>query len=306
MKKLLLFPGQGAQFVGMGSDICSTFSYADEMADTANDILGYDLKNICFNGPAEDLGRTEHCQAGIYLVSALIFEVVKREQGWGEIGMVAGLSLGEYSALYAAGCISFEDGLKLVRKRGMLMQEAGSINPGTMASILKLDEASVREICEKAKGYVVPANFNCPGQIVISGEIDAVAHAVEIAQDYKCRAIPLDVSGAFHSNLMSHAAEDLAQAIEGVEVKAPSCDFIANVSAELVQDPAIIKQGLVSQLTQSVLWSQSMQNCLATGTQYDIFEVGPGKVLAGLMRKIDKNQKVCSLNSVESLKDRGI
>ena len=171
MKKLLLFPGQGAQFVGMGADICQKFSYADEMANAANDMVGYDLKKICFDGPAEHLSRTEHAQAGIYLTSGLLLEVLRREKGWDDIGMVAGLSLGEYSALYAAGSISFEDGLRLVRRRGQLMQEAGTNNPGTMATILKLDDASVREICEKAEGYVVPANFNCPGQVVISGEI---------------------------------------------------------------------------------------------------------------------------------------
>lgn len=301
MKKLLIFPGQGAQLTGMGADICQKFSYADEMANRANEVLGYDLKKICFEGPDEELARTEHCQAAIYLTSALIFEVVKREQGWGDIGAVAGLSLGEYTALYAAGCISFEDGLKLVRKRGQLMQEAGAQNPGTMASILKLGDDEVREICEKAEGYVVPANFNCPGQVVISGEIDAVANALKVAENYKCRAMPLKVSGAFHSELMSHAGEDLAKAIAAVEFKAPSCEFIANVSADFVADPATIKQGLVEQLTNSVLWSQSMQRWIDRGDQYEIFEVGPGKVLAGLMRKIDKNQSVVSLNSVESL-----
>ncbi len=306
MKKLIIFPGQGAQIVGMGADICQKFNYAAEMVNNANDILGYDIKNICFKGPSEILGRTEHAQAAIYLTSAIIFEVVKREIGWGEIGTVAGLSLGEYSALYAAGCISFEDGLKLVRTRGKLMQEAGNLNPGTMASILKLSDAEVIEICEKANGYVVPANFNCPGQVVISGEIDAVANAIEVAANYKCRAMPLNVSGAFHSNLMKNASADLAKAIDDVEFKNPECQFIANVSAEFVSDKEAIKQGLIKQLTKSVLWSQSMQNWIDKNHEYEIYEVGPGKVLAGLMRKIDKTKKVTSLNSIETLSEIGI
>lgn len=300
MKKIIVFPGQGAQKIEMGKDICENFSYANEMAEKANEILGFDLKSLCFEGPQEELSKTKNCQAAIFLTSALFFEVLKKEKGLSGIEGVAGLSLGEYTALYAAESISFEDALCLVRRRGELMQEAGEKNPGTMASVLGFENQQVIDICEKVDGYVVAANMNCPGQVVISGEIEAIDDACEIVKEYKGKAIKLAVSGAFHSKLMDFAAEGLKEALENVDIKAPKYKFTANVSGQFVDNPQDIREGLIAQLTGNVLWQKCIETWLAQG-ESRLIEVGPNRILAGLMRKINRSQAFESINSLDAV-----
>lgn len=284
--KAYLFPGQGAQHEGMGADLYEKSAEAKILFDKANDILGFNLTDIMFRGTAEDLKQTRVTQPAIFLhavISAqLLGDAFQPE-------MVAGHSLGEFSALVASKALSFEDGLKLVYQRAMAMQEACEIKPSTMAAVLGLEDAVVEEVCAATPGVVVAANYNCPGQLVISGDVDAVNTACETLKEKGAkRALILPVGGAFHSPLMEPAREKLAKAIMETEIKTPICPIYQNAVAKAVTDKDEIKQNLIAQLTAPVRWTQSIQQMITDGG--DLFiEVGPGKVLTGLMRSINRD-----------------
>ena len=286
--KAFVFPGQGAQFVGMGKDLYENSALAKELFEKANDILGYRITDIMFNGTDEDLRQTKVTQPAVFLhsvISALCMgEGFKPE-------MTAGHSLGEFSALVAAGALSFEDGLKLVYARAMAMQKACEAKPSTMAAIIALPDEKVEEICAKvaAEGEVcVAANYNCPGQIVISGSIEGINKACELMKEAGAkRALPLKVGGAFHSPLMDPAKVELEAAINATEFYTPKCPVYQNVDAKPYTDPAKIKANLVAQLTASVRWTQTVQNMIADGAD-EFIECGPGAVLQGLIKKINK------------------
>lgn len=281
--KAYIFPGQGAQFVGMGQELHQNHSLARELFETANEILGFSITEVMFQGSPEDLKETKVTQPAIFLHSVILGKVL----GTGfSPDMVAGHSLGEFSALVANGCLDFEDGLKLVSQRALAMQKACELRPGTMAAILGLDDAVVEELCEKTEGVVVPANYNCPGQLVISGEVEAVNLACERMKEAGAkRALLLPVGGAFHSPLMEPAREELAAAIEATRFHQPSCPIYQNVGAKAVSDPEEIKGNLILQLTAPVKWTQSVQQMIRDGVN-SFVEVGPGKVLQGLVKKI--------------------
>jgi [acyl-carrier-protein] S-malonyltransferase len=284
--KAYLFPGQGAQSEGMGADLYEKSAEARQLFDQANEILGFNLTDIMFRGTAEDLKQTRVTQPAIFLHSVisarLLGEAFQPE-------MVAGHSLGEFSALVSAQAMSFEDGLKLVYQRAMAMQEACEIKPSTMAAVLGLEDAVVEEVCAATPGIVVAANYNCPGQLVISGDVDAVQTACETLKEKGAkRALILPVGGAFHSPLMEPAREKLAKAIMDTEFKTPICPIYQNAVAKAVTDKDEIKQNLIAQLTAPVRWTQSIQQMITDGG--DLFiEVGPGKVLTGLMRSINRD-----------------
>ena len=282
--KAFVFPGQGAQFVGMGKDLYESSALAKELFEKANDILGYRITDIMFNGTDEDLRQTKVTQPAVFLhsvISALCMgEDFKPE-------MTAGHSLGEFSALVAAGALNFEDGLKLVYARAMAMQKACEATPSTMAAILGLADEKVEEICASIEGEVcVPANYNCPGQIVISGSVPGIEKACELMKAAGAkRALPLKVGGAFHSPLMEPARVELAAAIEATTVNTPVCPVYQNVDAKPYTNPELIKANLVSQLTSPVRWTQIVQNMVADGAVHFV-ELGPGSVLQGLVKKI--------------------
>ena len=284
--KAYLFPGQGAQSEGMGADLYEKSAEAKLLFDKANEILGFNLTDIMFRGTAEDLKQTRVTQPAIFLHSVisarLLGEAFQPE-------MVAGHSLGEFSALVSAQAMSFEDGLKLVYQRAIAMQEACEIKPSTMAAVLGLEDAVVEEVCAATPGVVVAANYNCPGQLVISGDVDAVNTACETLKEKGAkRALILPVGGAFHSPLMEPAREKLAKAIMETEIKTPICPIYQNAVAKAVTDKDEIKHNLIAQLTAPVRWTQSIQQMIADGG--DLFiEVGPGKVLTGLMRSINRD-----------------
>ena len=289
--KAFVFPGQGAQFVGMGLDLYENHSEAQELFENANEILGFSITDIMFEGTAEELKQTKVTQPAIFLHS-VIFSKAMRDAFTPD--MVAGHSLGEFSALVANGTLSFEDGLKLVSKRAMAMQKACEANPSTMAAVLGLDDDVVEKICEETSGIVVPANYNCPGQLVISGEIEAVNLANEKMKEAGARrALLLPVGGAFHSPLMEPAREELAAAIEETTFSEPSCPIYQNVPTTAVNTADEIKQNLIAQLTAPVKWTQSVQQMIADGAKH-FTEVGPGKVLQGLVRKIDNSVETAS------------
>lgn len=282
--KAYMFPGQGSQFPGMGKDLYENSPVAHELFEKANKILGFRITDIMFNGTAEELKQTKVTQPAIFLHSVITAKCCPdfRPQ------MVAGHSLGEFSALVAAGALTFEDGLRLVAIRAQAMQKACEAHPGTMAAILALPADKVEEICSSIDGVVVPANYNCDGQIVISGDLEAVAMACEKMKEAGAkRALGLPVGGAFHSPLMGPAAKELTEGIESVEFKAPFCPVYQNVTAQATTDPTDIKRNLLEQLTSSVKWTQSVENMLADGADTFI-ECGPGKVLQGLVGKIVK------------------
>lgn len=284
--KAYIFPGQGAQFSGMGLDLYENSHLAQELFEQANDILGFSITDVMFEGSAEELKQTKVTQPAIFLHSVILAKVLGDAF---QPEMVAGHSLGELSALVAAGVLSFEDGLKLVSQRAMAMQKACEIQPSTMAAVLGLEDAVVEEVCESIDGVVVAANYNCPGQLVISGEVAAVEKACEVLTEKGARrAMILPVGGAFHSPLMEPAREELAAAIESTEFKEPSCPVYQNVPAKAVTSAAEIKENLIAQLTAPVKWTQSIQAMIADGGA-EFVEVGPGKVLQGLMRKIDRS-----------------
>lgn len=283
--KAYVFPGQGAQFVGMGKDLYETSAIAKEMFDKANEILGFNITEIMFNGTDEELKQTKVTQPAVFLHSVILAKTLtdfKPE-------MVAGHSLGEFSALVANGTLSFEDALQLVSKRAMAMQKACEITPSTMAAVLNLDDKIVEDICASIDGVVVAANYNCPGQLVISGETKAVEFACEKMKEAGAkRALILPVGGAFHSPMMEPAREELAAAIEATTFNTPICPVYQNVTAAAVSDPAEIKKNLITQLTAPVRWTQSVQQMIADGAT-SFTEVGPGKVLMGLINKINKD-----------------
>jgi len=284
MKHAYVFPGQGSQFPGMGKAIVEQSEAAKKLVEQANTQLGFDLASIMFSGPEEELRRTDVTQPAIFLHSMLAYSTLNNPQP----SMVAGHSLGEFSALVAAGVLSFADGLRLVAARANAMQKACELEPGTMAAVLGLEDQKVESVCAGIAEIVVPANYNCPGQLVISGSVTGIEKAcVALKEAGAKRALVLPVGGAFHSPLMKAAEEELQGAIQSITFNAPSCPVYQNVVAMPVTDPATIKQNLINQLTGPVKWTQSVQAMLADGAT-EFTEVGPGKVLQGLIQKIQK------------------
>jgi len=283
--KAYVFPGQGAQFTGMGKDLYDQSELARSMFAKANDILGFDIQQIMFEGSEEALKQTNVTQPAIFLHSTILAACLGDSF---QPDMVAGHSLGEFSALVANKTLSFEDGLRLVAQRAAAMQKACELEPSTMAAILGLEDEVVERVCSEINGLVVAANYNCPGQLVISGSVAAVeAACAALTEAGAKRALVLQVGGAFHSPLMEPAREELAAAIEATHFATPSCPVYQNVNAQAVTDPAQIKANLVTQLTGAVRWTQIMQNMLADGCS-EVIEVGPGKVLQGLFKKVDR------------------
>ena len=284
--KAYIFPGQGAQFTGMGLDLYQNSPLAQELFEQANDILGFSITDIMFEGSAEDLKQTKVTQPAIFLHSVILAKTLGDDF---KPEMVAGHSLGEFSALVANGVLTFEDGLKLVSKRALAMQKACEAQESTMAAVLGLDDDVVEEVCASIDGIVVAANYNCPGQLVISGEIAAIDKAcAALTEKGARRALKLPVGGAFHSPLMAPAREELAEAIKNTIFSEPTCPVYQNVVAKAVTNPDDIKENLIAQLTAPVRWTQCVQAMIADGGT-EFVEVGPGKVLQGLMRKIDRN-----------------
>jgi len=283
--KAYVFPGQGAQFTGMGKDLYESSALAKELFEKANEILGFRITDIMFEGTAEELKETKVTQPAVFLHSVILAKTLGEDF---KPEMVAGHSLGEFSALVANGTLSFEDGLKLVSQRALAMQKACEITPSTMAAVLGLADNIVEEVCASIDGIVVAANYNCPGQLVISGETTAVEKACEAMKAAGAkRALILPVGGAFHSPMMEPAREELAAAIEATTFSTPICPVYQNVTANAVSDANEIKNNLIIQLTAPVKWTQSVQQMIADGATL-FTEVGPGKVLAGLINKIDK------------------
>jgi [acyl-carrier-protein] S-malonyltransferase len=298
-KTALLFAGQGAQAVGMGKDLAEKFPSAKVWFDRANAALGYDLASICFNGPEAELTKTKNAQPGIFLVSWVAFQLLKEHAPSLKFDATAGLSLGEFTALTAASVMSFEDGLRVVRQRGRFMQEACEVTHGGMAAVIGLDEAPTREVC--AEAGVVLANLNCPGQLVISGETDKIARAVELAKVRGAkRAIALPVAGAYHSPLMAGAQPKLQAELAKVKLSPPVVPVISNVTGQPHGGAAEISTRLVEQVTSSVLWEKSMRYLLAQGFPRFI-ELGPGTALSGFMKRIDKNAQMLNVADVASL-----
>ena len=291
--KAYIFPGQGAQFTGMGLDLYEKSPLAQDLFEKANKILGFSITDVMFEGTPDALKQTKVTQPAIFLHSVILAKVLKDSF---QPDMVAGHSLGEISALVAAKVLSFEDGLNLVYQRALAMQKACEIRPSTMAAVLGLDDHIVEQICQEIEGVVVPANYNCPGQLVISGEIPAVENACELMKEKGAkRALVLPVGGAFHSPLMEPAREELSAAIEATTFSEPTCPVYQNVPAKAVQTATEIKSNLIKQLTAPVKWTQSIETMISDGGT-DFIEVGPGKVLQGLMRKIDRNVSASGAN----------
>ena len=283
--KGFVFPGQGAQFTGMGLDLYEASDLAKDLFHQANDILGFEISKIMFEGTPEELKETKVTQPAVFLHSVILAKLLGN--GFNP-DMVAGHSLGEFSALVAAGGLSFEDGLSLVSKRALAMQKACEIKPSTMAAIIGLEDNVVEQICLDTDGVVVPANYNSPGQLVISGETEAINRAcVKMTEAGAKRALVLPVGGAFHSPMMEPARTELAAAIENAVIKSPICPIYQNVSAKAETKPADIKDNLISQLTAPVLWTQ-IENQMISDGMTELVEVGPGKVLQGLIKKIDR------------------
>ena len=290
MKKAFVFPGQGAQFVGMGKDLYENSPEAKELFEKANEILGFRITDLMFNGTDEDLKQTKVTQPAIFLHSVILAKSLNEKPD-----MVAGHSLGEFSALVANGALSFEDGLRLVHARALAMQKACEATPSTMAAILGLPDETVENVLAEIDEVVVAANYNCPGQIVISGSMEGIATACEKLNAAGAkRALPLKVGGAFHSPLMEPARQELADAIKNTHFSKPSCPVYQNVNAKPVSDPEEIKQNLIDQLTASVRWTQTVQNMLADGAS-SFLEIGPGNVLQGLIKKVSSNVETAGI-----------
>lgn len=306
MKTALIFPGQGAQYVGMGADTAEAFPAAAAIFEKANEIVGYDLAAICFDGPEEKLNSTVHSQPAIFVVSAALLEVFRSSDVGADVkpAVTAGLSLGEYTALYAAGVIGFADCLCLVQKRGQAMQDAAEVSEGGMVSLIGLDEEKAVALCqEAAEGQLLKcANFNCPGQIVVSGTKGACERADKLAEKYGAmKAIPLAVAGAFHTDMMLPAAVALKVALAMSEIKEPGeIKTIANINADYYNSAAQVADGLVKQLVQPILWQKCMEKLMADGVD-DFYEIGPGRVLTGLMRRIKRKIPVTNVSCAENL-----
>lgn len=293
--KAFVFPGQGAQYPGMGKGLYDNSDVASELFNRANQILGFKITKIMFEGVADELKQTKVTQPAIFLHSVILSKVLGDKF---DPQMVAGHSLGEFSALVAAGALSFDDGLTLVSKRAMAMQKACEAQPSTMAAIVGLDDETVEQACASIDGIVVPANYNCPGQLVISGAVDAVNVACELLKEKGAkRALVLPVGGAFHSPLMEPAREELAAAIEATEINEPVCPVYQNVDAKPHTNPSEIKQNLIAQLTSPVRWTQTVQNMLADGAE-SFTELGPGKVLQGLVKKVNREATTCGYDKL--------
>lgn len=303
----ILFTGQGAQSVGMGQDIAQASPAAAAIFDRANEVVGYDLKALCFEGPAEKLEQTDIQQPAIFTTSVAIWTALAGEPLIRLLGdeppaAMAGLSLGEYTALYAAGAVAFEDALRLVKRRGELMQEASTAVPSGMVTALGLEPEQVEAVCREAgsAGVIGPANFNCPGQIVISGEKAACEAAARLIEQAGGRAVPLKVAGAFHSALMKPAADGLAEMLSNTAFTSPRVPVVANVNCQYHADPATIRQWLTDQLTQPVRWQASIQRLIAEGVERFV-EIGPGRILTGLMKKIARGTPVINVSTAEGL-----
>jgi [acyl-carrier-protein] S-malonyltransferase len=293
--KAYVFPGQGAQFVGMGKDLYENSELAKDLFEKANEILGFRITDLMFEGTDEDLKQTKVTQPAIFLHSVILAKTLGNHF---QPNMVAGHSLGEFSALVAANAMSFEDGLKLVSIRALAMQKACEAIPSTMAAVLGMENEDVERICAETEGVVVAANYNCPGQLVISGEVTAVNRACEaLTAAGAKRALVLQVGGAFHSPLMQPASAELKAAIDTTTINAPICPIYQNVTAKGVTNPAEIKENLIAQLTAPVRWTQTMEQMIADGAT-SVIEVGPGKVLQGLFKKIDRTFETSSAELV--------
>ncbi len=294
--KAYVFPGQGAQFVGMGKDLYENSPVAKELFEKANEILGFRITDLMFNGTDEDLKQTKVTQPAIFLHSVLLAKTLGESF---QPDMVAGHSLGEFSALVASGALSFEDGLVLVSKRAMAMQKACEAEPSTMAAIVGLDDEAVEKACAEIDEVVVPANYNCPGQLVISGSVKGVDLAcAKLTELGAKRALKLMVGGAFHSPLMEPARAELAEAINATTFNQPSCPIYQNVNASPVTDPAVIRENLIAQLTAPVRWTQTVKNMIADGCT-SFTEVGPGQVLQGLVKKVDRAMATSGINTYQ-------
>lgn len=315
MKTAFLFPGQGAQAVGMGKDLCDGFDVARDIFDRAEAASQLAIKTLCFEGPQDELARTDISQPAIFTVSVALLETIRALLGDEQLADIApatmaGLSLGEYTALYSAGAMDFETGLKLVARRGELMQAAAQETPSGMVCVIGLSEEQARELClAAADGQVLTcANFNCPDQIVLSGQIDACTRAAAMAADFGAKAaVPLKVAGAFHSELMKSAAERLGEAIDEITFAPLNVPVVSNTDASEYASTGEIKARLLAQLVSPVRWQQSMEKLLADGVER-FYEIGPGRVLAGLMRRIHRRADFTSVNSrevVEKLASRG-
>lgn len=292
--KAYVFPGQGAQFPGMGKELYDSSDVAKELFQQADDLLGYALSEIMFNGPVEELKKTQFTQPAIFLHSVVLSKVGADHF---QPDAVAGHSLGEFSALVANQALTFEDGLRLVQERALAMQDACDIEPSTMAAVLGMEDERVKDICDELEEVVVAANFNCPGQVVISGSIEGVSKACEVLKEAGARrALILNVAGAFHSPLMKPAKERLEAAIDAVDIHTPTCPIYQNVNAKPTVDTDVIKENLVQQLTAPVLWTQTVQTMINAGvTQF--IEVGPGNVLQGLVKKVSREVETVSFTN---------
>lgn len=306
MKTAFLFPGQGAQHVGMGKDLAARYPEAAALFDRAGEIVGFDLKTNCFEGPEEQLHSTAVSQPAIFAVSAALLELVRAKAPSLKADVTAGLSMGEYTALYAGGVMSFEDTLRLVQKRGQAMQAAAEASQGAMVSILGLDELKVIELCEEASGgeLLVAVNFNCPGQIVVSGSVGACKRAEELAVKYGAmKAVPLSVAGAFHSEMMDPAANELAKALTACRINSPAAiKVIANINAAYYTTAQEIADGLIKQLVRPILWQKCMERLLTDGVE-EFYEIGPGRVLTGLMKRISRRTKITNISTSDSLEE---
>ncbi len=325
MKTAFIFPGQGAQEVGMGAEIAQSYPVAAKIYEQANEIVGFDLRKLCFEGPPEGLNTTTMSQPAIFVTSAAILEVLRTNPptngrvaasipissglgGMAQPDVTAGLSLGEYTALYAAGAISFEDALILVQKRGQAMQAASNATEGAMVSIIGLDEEKVRQLCtEASEGELLqPVNFNCPGQIVISGCKSACNRAEELAPKYGAlKAIRLEVAGAFHTEMMSSAADELHKALLSCKISKPAdIKVIANINAEYYESAEKIVEGLTKQLTSAIYWQKCMERLLADGVE-KFYEIGPGRVLTGLMKRINRKTQILNISNLQTVNEIG-